>query len=75
MESQLEGICGHVIKPEGCAQSLAGHGFFGLPKCKPKPVVNGGNGDAIENKGGQDFTFYESTQTMNMSGPNQASTE
>ena len=74
MESQLQGICGNVIKPGGCTQALAGHGFFGLPKCKPKPV-KGANGDAIENLGGQDFTFYESTQTMNSSGANQASTE
>ena len=74
MESQLQGICGNVFKPGGCTQALAGHGFLCLPKHKPKPV-KGGNGDAIDIMGGQDFTFYESTQTMNASGANQASTE
>ena len=72
MESQLQGISGNAFKPGGCTQALPGHGFLGLPKCKPKPV----NGAApVENLGGQDFTFYESTQTMNSSGANQASTE
>jgi hypothetical protein len=75
MERELEDVCGHVIKAGGCTQALAGHGFpLFRKKCKPKGVVKGGNGDAFENKGGQDFTFYESTQTINMSGPNQAST-
>lgn len=72
MERELEDVCGHVIKAGGCTQALTGHGFpLFRKKCKPKSVVKGGNGDAFENKGGQDFTFYESTQTMNMSGPNQ----
>ena len=73
MESQLQSISGNAFKPGGCTQALAGHGFFGLPKSKPKPVK--ANGDAPEDVGGQDFTFYESTQTMNSSGANQASTE
>eukprot|EP00321_Phaeocystis_globosa_P018080 CAMPEP_0118809214 /NCGR_PEP_ID=MMETSP1162-20130426/73_1 /TAXON_ID=33656 /ORGANISM="Phaeocystis Sp, Strain CCMP2710" /LENGTH=573 /DNA_ID=CAMNT_0006738617 /DNA_START=184 /DNA_END=1905 /DNA_ORIENTATION=- len=67
MESQLQSISGNAFKPGGCTQALPGHGFLGLPKCKPKPV----NGAAPENLGGQDFTFYESTQTMNSSGANQ----
>ena len=65
IEDELQHICGDMIMANGGKQALAGHGsWFCPPKPRPPCDADGAR------KGGRDFDFYASTQTINSSGPN-----
>ena len=54
-----------MIMANGGKQALAGHGSWFCPPKPPPPCDADG-----ARKGGRDFDFYASTQTINSSGPN-----
>lgn len=63
LEVELGTLC--PVSP--CSTSLAGHAGYWYRPARPK---NTGEEDAVKDST-TDFPFYEATQTMNPSGPNQ----